>query len=472
MEYLSSIPHDAKTYLSFRGVDLLKEETEPNPDWETKPGHRFSFEEYEHHVKANDLIDLSSAENTLMTQDLKDHISRNFATTLTDQDFQYGGLGGSDRLRGLLAKFINNHWHLNSEPRKAKGALVKEIVPDNIVTTPGVYAALEHLSYAIANPGDGILIGRPLYGGFSKGFTFSRSRVKVVSVDFTNDRDELEIDAFSEDVIDRYRRAWERSNEDGTRIKAILICNPHNPLGRCFERHVIEKLIDLCCELNIHLISDEIYAMTHYERFPGDTGSTPFTSVLGIPNRNKNQDNLVHSLYGMSKDFCCSGVRLGAIITRSSAICNVVMTNSFMSWVSSGADIIWSCILADNKFLQHFFSTTRKKLGHAYQTMTAEFKRHGINYYSEGNAGLFIWIDLTYALEKPMPVKSTDASREKFITDKLNPGTGGLKISSGRAYKTEEIGWFRIVFSREDEVVIEAVNRIVNLIGTPKNPKK
>lgn len=35
MEYRSTIPHDAKTFLSFRGVDLLKEETEPNPDWGT-----------------------------------------------------------------------------------------------------------------------------------------------------------------------------------------------------------------------------------------------------------------------------------------------------------------------------------------------------------------------------------------------------------------------------------------------------
>jgi 1-aminocyclopropane-1-carboxylate synthase len=47
---------------------------------------------------------------------------------------------------------------------------------ENIVTTPGVYAAMEIISWVVANPGDGILVGRPFYGGFIQGFARSRSR--------------------------------------------------------------------------------------------------------------------------------------------------------------------------------------------------------------------------------------------------------------------------------------------------------
>jgi len=69
---------------------------------------------------------------------------------------------------------MNNHFPIPSN---------RSIKADDIVTTPGVYAALEQLSYAVADPGDGILIGRPMYNGFQKGFTFSRSRL-VLTIEF------------------------------------------------------------------------------------------------------------------------------------------------------------------------------------------------------------------------------------------------------------------------------------------------
>jgi histidinol-phosphate/aromatic aminotransferase/cobyric acid decarboxylase-like protein len=57
-------------------------------------------------------------------------------------------------------------------------------------------------------------------------------RVKVVAVDFESEG--KPVDPFTADAIERYRNVMETSNDDGTNIKAILLCNPHNPLGRCF----------------------------------------------------------------------------------------------------------------------------------------------------------------------------------------------------------------------------------------------
>jgi 1-aminocyclopropane-1-carboxylate synthase len=84
-----------------------------------------------------------------------------------DQDFTYGeGPGGTTRLRDLLSKFLNTHFKITES----------KLIDKNIITTPGVYAALEQISWAVANPGEGILVGRPLYPGFIKGFSYSRSK--------------------------------------------------------------------------------------------------------------------------------------------------------------------------------------------------------------------------------------------------------------------------------------------------------
>ncbi|KAF8542010.1 pyridoxal phosphate-dependent transferase, partial [Trichophaea hybrida] len=331
-----------------------------------------------------------------------------------------------------LSSFVNNHFPIPNN---------RSIKADDIVTTPGVYAALEQVSYAVADPGDGILIGRPMYNGFQKGFTFSRSRLVAIAG--------RHVDPFTKDAVERYRNVMESSNEDGTKIKAILLCNPHNPLGRCFSTEVLEEYVKFCCENGIHLICDEIYAMTHYEKKEGlgVKRDVSFVSVLSLPKVHKDQDKMVHSLYGMSKDFCCSGVRLGAVITRAEEIKKVIMTNSFLSWVSSGADIIWSCILADSGFVTKFFNDNQFRLTNAYQFLTEKLECHRINYYKEGrvslNAGLFVWIDLSYALQTPVPEHATDGDRERYISDRLMKAPGGLKLSAGRTFKTEKLGWFR-----------------------------
>jgi bifunctional pyridoxal-dependent enzyme with beta-cystathionase and maltose regulon repressor activities len=162
-----------------------------------------------------------------------------FPETLVDADFTYGeGPGGSSRLRGHLKEFINSYFNIPS---------TQLIDKEHIVTTPGVYLAMEQILWVVANPGDGILVGKPYYGGFIQGFTKGRSkytfstlldqkpefngslcRVKIVGVEFKD------IDPFSIEAVKVYRDAFERSNEDGTPITAILLCNPNNPLGRCF----------------------------------------------------------------------------------------------------------------------------------------------------------------------------------------------------------------------------------------------
>jgi len=142
-----------------------------------------------------------------------------------NQDFRYGRADGSESLRTLLVNFIDTYFLI------PKDRLIDKCM---IATTPGIYGALDQIFCVVANPGDGIMIGRPMYDGFIRGFTFSRSKVQVIPVDFKGDSDEKHVDPFSEAAICRYRNAFKRFKDNGTNVKALVICNPHNPLGRCF----------------------------------------------------------------------------------------------------------------------------------------------------------------------------------------------------------------------------------------------
>jgi 1-aminocyclopropane-1-carboxylate synthase len=103
-----------------------------------------------------------------MFEELKAQVATKFSSTLTDRDFTYGeGPGGSSRLRTHLAAMVNQYFNV---------PISQPVEKEHIVTTSGVYSAMEQISWAVGNPGDGILVGRPYYGGFIQGFARSRSR--------------------------------------------------------------------------------------------------------------------------------------------------------------------------------------------------------------------------------------------------------------------------------------------------------
>ncbi|EMC98346.1 hypothetical protein BAUCODRAFT_121220 [Baudoinia panamericana UAMH 10762] len=69
-----------------------------------------------------------------------------------------------------------------------------------------------------------------------------------------------------------------RRRDEGMGIRALLLCDPHNPLGRCYPRDTIIASMRLCSKYGIHLLSDELYAMLIYDVSNKD--AVPFTSAL------------------------------------------------------------------------------------------------------------------------------------------------------------------------------------------------
>ena len=63
--------------------------------------------------------------------------------------------------------------------------------------------------------------------------------------------------------------------------KGVILCNPHNPLGQCYTKTALEATCKFCEKHNLHLISDEIYALSIYESVDVPN-PVPFTSLLSL----------------------------------------------------------------------------------------------------------------------------------------------------------------------------------------------
>ncbi|KZM27355.1 catalytic [Ascochyta rabiei] len=392
-------------------------------------------------------VSLDLAENALMHEELRDFLNSKKLVDPQAAGFTYGsGPYGSKNVRAAIASFVNHHF----EP-------AKKLLPDQIFVANGVTAAIEHCSWGLANPGDGILLGRPYYRAFLHDIS-SRTDVNVVPVAFGD------VDPCGIDCVSEYEKTLLISRDEGIPIRALMLCHPHNPLGRCYSRDTLIALLRLCQTYKIHLISDEIYALTIWKNTVDKTGPAPvpFESVLFIDPSDIIDPSLVHVLCGISKDFGANGLRLGAIVSPANpAFIQACRASGLFSAPSSLVENAVVQILSDAAYVKSYIRLNKKRLSAAYTHAITELRKHGIEHVPGVNAAFFVWINLG-TLFKINIAGSTSQDHDVGITARVRERLMAKKVYlvDGDAAGAEQPGWFRLVFTQPAELVSEAIGRI------------
>ncbi|PLB48733.1 aspartate aminotransferase [Aspergillus steynii IBT 23096] len=389
----------------------------------------------------NGIVNLGLAENTLMHGEMQEFM--NSKVQIDAHALTYGdGFSGSHRLKEACCQFLNRHfspWTVLS--------------PSNLVVTSGVSNALECCAWALADRGDYILVGRPYFNAFKTTFG-TRPGVELLEVAFAT------TDPFSLAAVKEYERAYVEAISQGLCVKALLLCSPHNPLGRCYPEEVLKEYMKFCARNGLHLISDEIYALSTWEnpRLPEAPG---FKSILSLNVRGLMDPSMLHVVWGLSKDFGATGLRVGCLISPSNRLTlDAAEGVSLYNFPSSVADQIAASLLLDHEFTEQYITTSRRRLSTSYDLVTTFLRTHDIPYI-ECNAAFFVWINLG-AKTEGRGITDTE------ITAQLRQEK--VYIAAGKAYAAEEAGWFRLVFAHPQHVLQEGLERMLRAIDSMANP--
>ncbi|EED13267.1 aminotransferase, classes I and II family [Talaromyces stipitatus ATCC 10500] len=387
------------------------------------------------------LVSFGNAENFLMQDVLLEYVRTKAAPALDNASLTYDeGPFGPERLRAAMAKLLNTYFHP-----------VRPVSADHILFTSGVTSLNSIVALTLTDPGDGILLGQPIYGAFN-GDLQVPSGCQLIYTPFHED------DPFSEQAVSRYEKTFlEARDQNGVPIRALLICNPHNPLGRCYPRKTLEALMQFCQKYQVHLTSDEIYGLSVYDDF-----SSGFVSVLSIDPVPLGVDpSLIHVLYGMSKDFAAAGLRLGCLISQNQRLMQAALSISRFHWPSHVSISIATTILDDHEFIKVFLRDSRALLRSHSDFAVRALEEAGIPYSPGANAGLFLWIDLSKCLDINIANTQDEWVAETQLSKQLQ--TAGVEMSSGQAYHNEAPGWFRVIFSMEMDTLKEGLSRLVTI---------
>ena len=117
------------------------------------------------------------------------------------------------------------------------------------------------------------------------------------------------------------------THEGGGTCRALLLTNPNNPLGIIYEPDDYKKCVKWALDRQIHCISDEVYAGSIYDS-EMNINTRSFISAAEMVEEHTPYGP--HILTGLSKDFCASGYRVGAILTKSKPVQTALSNVSYL----------------------------------------------------------------------------------------------------------------------------------------------
>lgn len=116
-----------------------------------------------------------------------------------------------------------------------------------ILISPGIVPALSFAVQSYTQPGDNIIIQRPVYYPFTNSIKNNNRNIINNPLIFDGTR-------YFMDFEDLERKASD------PRVKLMILCSPHNPVGRVWSKEELQTAADICLKNEVILISDEIHA--------------------------------------------------------------------------------------------------------------------------------------------------------------------------------------------------------------------
>jgi len=145
-----------------------------------------------------------------------------------------------------------------------------QIEPEWVVFTPGVIPAINIAIRSLTRPGDEVILQEPVYYPF---FPIVKQNGCQIS---TNEL-KLSDGHYEMDFVDMESKFHPKIGMRNTpsRVRAIILCNPQNPVGRLWDREELARLGEIVISHGATVVSDEIHCEILFKGYK----HTPFAAI-------------------------------------------------------------------------------------------------------------------------------------------------------------------------------------------------
>jgi cystathionine beta-lyase len=300
-----------------------------------------------------------------------------------------------------------------------------------LLYTTGVVPAISAVIKALTKPGDKVIVQSPVYNHFFS--SIRNNDCEMVSNDLV-----YQNGVYSMDFADLEEKA-----KDPT-AKLLLLCSPHNPVGRVWTKEELLRIGEICIRNNVLVVSDEIHCDLVY---PGHQ-HIPFASL--------SETFLYQSVTcsAPSKTFNLAGLQVANILAADNTIRKKIdkalNINEVCDINPFGVEALIAAYNDGEEWLEELKQYLRGNYDYLRDFLNQNLPQFPV---LPLEATYLVWVDCS-------ALKQSSEATAKMLLDKEN-----LMINEGTIYGKAGEGFIRINIACSRKILIEGLSRIKHALG-------
>lgn len=225
-----------------------------------------------------------------------------------------------------------------------------DIPKENLRASPSIMTTMSAAIEAFSDKGDGVITFTPIYPPFMEVVTTQDRVLHTIALRESDSGFKIDFEAL-ENLLKK--------------SKLLLLCNPHNPVGRVWNKDELLKIADLCEKYKVTIISDDAHSDLIMPGFS-------YTSIASVSDYAK--QNCV-TLFGPGKGFNISGLSATLWFTFSDVMLKkmdkVLKARHIVSGQLIGFNAIKAAYNESEAWLEEVIPYLNKNLEYATQNLNA-----------------------------------------------------------------------------------------------------
>lgn len=299
-----------------------------------------------------------------------------------------------------------------------------EIEKEWIVPCYGVVPSLNFALSAYSKEGDGIIVQTPIYPPFVSSVKHKNRKLLDNTLLYENG-------SYHIDFKDFEHKAKE--------AKLFLLCSPHNPTGRVWSAEELDKLIDICIDNDVLMVSDEIHADIVYKKVHHSAGSF---------------EKMMHRcviLNAPSKTFNIAGLNTSYAIIPDASLRQAYSQEQNKSGISNGNPFGIEALISAYQEGAPWLESLKEYLMSNITYVKTFLQEHNIPIYAVPTEATFLmWLDC----------KGMGMSHDKLLDFFFYKAKLGL--NDGLSFGDTGAGFMRLNVGTSKEILEEAMNRLLH----------
>ena len=291
-----------------------------------------------------------------------------------------------------------------------------------VVPAYGVVPSINFAIEALTDAGDGVIVQTPIYPPFISSVHKHRRKFLENRLLYADGE---------------YRIDFEDFEAKAKEAKLFLLCSPHNPTGRVWDREELDRLIAICRRYDVKIVSDEIHADIVYEKTHHIMASlAPERTIL---------------LNAPSKTFNIAGLNTSFAIIPDKRLRSAYHREQRKAGLGDGNPFGIEALIAAYSFADEWLQELKNYLKNNINFVNEFIAYHKLAIIPvKTEATFLIWLDC-------QRLGFDDKALQEFFTKEAKLG-----LNSGNSFGKAGSGFMRLNIGTSHKVVEKAMSRLLD----------